>query len=297
MHQIFISYRRDGGEAMAQLLHDRLANRGFKVFYDIESLKSGPFDTKIYDKIEECTDFLLVLPPQSLDRCVYDEDWVRNEIRHALRCEKNIIPIMLRGFVFPDRLPDDIVDIKRCNGVAFENMEYLDARIDRIISMLVSKASNGEISNQIKNDVATEKSTAIIGNVCSIGSNDLNNCWPTGHYSPVINRDEYSVIYFHLTVAGIPVGTNKITSGFKIYNGQNQLIFNDVTEFDWQDGYDRIARSWIVKGDDGSFVPEGEYIAEFWVNGSGARRYRFTVTAGSDDKSQGFFGKIKKLFS
>ena len=60
--QIFISYRRDGGEALAQLLHDRLVAKGYRVFYDIESLKSGPFDEKLYQKIEECGDFVLILP-------------------------------------------------------------------------------------------------------------------------------------------------------------------------------------------------------------------------------------------
>ena len=32
---IFISYRRDGGEALAQLLNDRLKMLGYEVFYDI----------------------------------------------------------------------------------------------------------------------------------------------------------------------------------------------------------------------------------------------------------------------
>ena len=31
---IFISYRRDGGEIMARLLYFMLTNRGYTVFYD-----------------------------------------------------------------------------------------------------------------------------------------------------------------------------------------------------------------------------------------------------------------------
>ena len=122
-NQIFISYRRDGGEALAQLLNDRLKSLGYEVFYDIESLKSGAFDTKLYEQIEKCKDFILVLPPQALDRCIYEEDWVRCEIRHALKHKKNIIPIMMRGFVFPKDLPDDIAAVSKQNGVEFETMD------------------------------------------------------------------------------------------------------------------------------------------------------------------------------
>lgn len=295
MHQIFISYRRDGGEAMAQLLHDRLTNKGFSVFYDIESLKSGPFDTKIYTKIEECDDFLLVLPAQSLDRCIYDEDWVRTEIRHALQNHKNIIPIIMRGFVFPDNLPEDISAVSRINGISFENMEYLDAKIERVISMLISKPlhnfkTNATQDTYTKSYRNNRKSPVIISNICAIGSNDMENCWPKGHYSQVINRDQYSVIYFHITVSNVPKDAKKIQSGFKIYNDNNMQIFEDVTDFSWESDYDRVARSWIIKGSDGSFVPTGTYKAEFWIDDSIVHEYFFEVTANQKTK-RWFFQK------
>jgi len=46
-YDVFLSYRRDGGEAMATLLHDRLVAKGYKVFLDIESLNSGSFNKKL----------------------------------------------------------------------------------------------------------------------------------------------------------------------------------------------------------------------------------------------------------
>lgn len=150
--QIFISYRRDGGESLAQLLHDRLTDKGYKVFYDIESLKSGPFDTKLYQKIEECEDFVLVLPPQALDRCIYDEDWVRCEIKHALKLQKNIIPILMRGFVFPQVLPDDIQAVSKMNGIEFETMGYIEAKVEKIISMLssnIESSNDGTLDDQL----------------------------------------------------------------------------------------------------------------------------------------------------
>lgn len=270
--QIFISYRREGGETMAQLLHDRLTARGFTVFYDIESLKSGPFDTKLLRKIEECDDVLLVLPPQGLDRCIYDEDWVRQEIRHALKCKKNIIPIMCRGFVFPPNLPSDIQTISSMNGVGFENMDYLDARIDKVVSMLHSKSSGGTIRHQ--------GSRSLIRNVCSLGSRDLNNAFPSdGYYAEVIDRDLYPVIYFHISTAHLPGPTVK--SGFRIYNEHNLLIFEDETVFDWRPNYNKLSRSWIIRGDDGSYVTTGLYRAEFWIEDSAIYEYNFRVISAS----------------
>ncbi len=146
--QIFISYRRDGGESTAQIIRDRLVNRGYNVFYDIESLKSGHFDSKLYEKIEECLDFIIILSPHSLDRCVNDGDWVRCEIVHAIQNKKNIIPILTRGFTFPDNMPDDIKELVHMNGVSFENMEFLEARVDKIASMLISKPSRSATAKE-----------------------------------------------------------------------------------------------------------------------------------------------------
>ncbi len=91
--QVFISYRRDGGDTLAQLLYDRLTKDGYRVFLDVESLRSGKLNKAIYSKIEECTDFLLILPEHGLDRCKNEDDWVRLEIEYAIKLKKNIIPV------------------------------------------------------------------------------------------------------------------------------------------------------------------------------------------------------------
>ena len=47
-YDIFISYRRDGGDTLAQLIYDRLTDRGYSVFLDIESLRSGEIQRKAF---------------------------------------------------------------------------------------------------------------------------------------------------------------------------------------------------------------------------------------------------------
>ena len=125
---IFISYRRNGGEDLAQLLYFHLTNKGYRVFLDIESLRAGKFNEALYAKIEECTDFLLILPPKALDRCVNEGDWVRLEIAHAIKHNKNIIPVIMPDFEIPKKetLPEDIRDVIDYHGVETHRRYYLD---------------------------------------------------------------------------------------------------------------------------------------------------------------------------
>ena len=70
---IFISYRRLGGADFCGRLFDRLINEHYSAFYDKESLKIGKFNEQIYRKIELCNNFIIILPKNGLDRCVYED--------------------------------------------------------------------------------------------------------------------------------------------------------------------------------------------------------------------------------
>lgn len=156
-YQIFISYRREGGEDLARILEYKLTDRGFKVFFDVESLRSGAFNTALFEKIAECTDVLVVLPPHGLDRCNNPEDWVRLEIARALELGKNVIPVMMRNFTFPETLPEDIDALRYMNGISASN-EYFEATLEKLISKLLhskpfndndqleKSAQNGDVS-------------------------------------------------------------------------------------------------------------------------------------------------------
>lgn len=139
-YDVFISYRRDGGEFLAHNLYERLNSRGFSVFQDVESLRSGNFNTALYDVIEHCTDVIVLLPAHGLDRCVSDEDWVRKEIAYALERDKNIVPIFMPGFEWPEALPPDICPLRNINGLT-ATTAYFDEFIEKLIDFLKSKSS------------------------------------------------------------------------------------------------------------------------------------------------------------
>jgi len=145
MYDVFISYRRDGGFEMARLLYEHLKAAGVNAFFDLEELRSGQFNVKLYNAIEDSANFLLVLPQGSLDRCVFEDDWLRLEIEHAIKNKKNIIPLMMSGFEWPESLPDSLKNLPYFNAVKMSR-EYFDATVSRLFTMFNGvKFENGKL--------------------------------------------------------------------------------------------------------------------------------------------------------
>ena len=119
---IFISYRRKGGFDTAKLIYDRLRMDGYSVSFDIDTLENGDFGNELEKRVKKCKDFLVILSPGVFDcfsEAGYDpkDDWVRREIVYALQANKNIIPLLLDDFAYPRRLPSDIKELNRKNGI------------------------------------------------------------------------------------------------------------------------------------------------------------------------------------
>ena len=133
-YDIFISYRREGGYDTAQLLYDRLTQMRYRVSFDLETLRGGKFNTQLYRRIEQCSDVLVIMSRDSLNlRENQEDDWFRLEIAHALKHKKNIVPVFLRDFKFPQKgeLPEDIADLVNYQGVT-ASQEHFDSVLKRI---------------------------------------------------------------------------------------------------------------------------------------------------------------------
>ncbi len=161
IHDIFISYRRDGGEHLAGRVKDALERRGFSAFLDVEDLKSGKFNEALLRKIEDATDFIVILTPGCLERCKNDGDWLRREIRHAIQKERNVVPIMARGFEMPlaAALPDDIADLPEYNGLTPAH-ELFEASIDRLVSKYLKAAKKDTATATAAAGAASASATA-----------------------------------------------------------------------------------------------------------------------------------------
>lgn len=146
-YDVFISYRRDGGEYTAKIIRDKLTELGYSVFFDVESLRSGDFNAELYSVIDGCSDFLIILSPNSLDRCINENDWVKNEIEHAIKHNKNIVPVLMRGFTFPDNLPENIRTLPKYNGLEASS-QFFDAFIEKLQEFLIAEPAH--LSNLIR---------------------------------------------------------------------------------------------------------------------------------------------------
>lgn len=215
-YDVFISYRRNGGEYTAKVLNDKLSELGYNVFFDVESLRNGDFNIKLYSVIDECCDFILILSPGALDRCNDENDWVRREIEYALEKGKNIIPIMLRGFSFPTELPASIECVRFKNGIE-ANTSFFDAFIEKLQEFLSTKPITAKLK-KLKPIIVTAIAVLL---VCGIGVGMFFVFKPdniSSHEEPPVVTD------------GIYPGTNeeKNLTGRVVYNVQINLQKLDV---------------------------------------------------------------------
>lgn len=139
-YDIFVSYRRDGGVAEADRIASRLRNRGYRVFFDGDSIGSEDFVTKIAVSIRASTDVLVLLTPGALDRCITDpaHDYVGREIAYAMELGKNIVPVMAEGFKYPEGLPRVLEPFKKINAGDTVNFSKPQA-IEQMLEFKISK--------------------------------------------------------------------------------------------------------------------------------------------------------------
>ena len=147
-HDIFISYRRQGGFETARYLYDHLKWDGYAVTFDLDSLRSGRFDEALLARIDECTDFLVVLSKGCFERTLdpgfpRENDWLRWELGYAIEKKKNVIPVVLGGFEMPGKLPPDIDAVRLMNGLAY-SQEYIDSFYGKLKRFLKTEAPSGQ---------------------------------------------------------------------------------------------------------------------------------------------------------
>lgn len=134
MPGVFISYRRSDSEVYAAALAQEL-QRGlsaWRVFLDLEGIDSGQdFAERIAHALGESSVVLVVIGKDWLHardsqgrRLDRHDDWVRSEIREALRLERRVIPVLVQGAAPPalDDLPEDIRDLARLQAYKVGNV-------------------------------------------------------------------------------------------------------------------------------------------------------------------------------
>jgi DNA polymerase III delta prime subunit len=141
--QVFISYRREHGSDTARAIQGELEMAGIETFLDVDDLGSNPFDETILRQIEAAPHFLIILSPGCLDRVQNPADWLRREVAHAIKTQRNIIPVRKEGFQVPkqESLPADIAALARYHCVEYSH-HYYSTMIERIRERIEEKPAN-----------------------------------------------------------------------------------------------------------------------------------------------------------
>jgi hypothetical protein len=139
--RVFISYRREGGSELAQLVCQFLEDKGVPTFLDVESLGAGRFAAQIRDEIEQSTHVVVVCTPGALDPRPGVEDWVHAELELALQHRSILIPFLSARFEWPERarLPRGLQDLPEFQGFQYSHESWRSSR-DRFLAMIVPRS-------------------------------------------------------------------------------------------------------------------------------------------------------------
>jgi class 3 adenylate cyclase/putative methionine-R-sulfoxide reductase with GAF domain len=133
---VFFSYRREGGSHVARSIQQALKD-GYSIFLDVDRLGVGHFDTALLRMIESAPNFVVFLTKGSLDRCHLPDDWLRKEIIHALKTQRNVVPVRMPDFEFPPPhlLPDEMRELTLFDAVEYNHI-WFNPMIEKIRTRL-----------------------------------------------------------------------------------------------------------------------------------------------------------------
>jgi CHASE2 domain-containing sensor protein len=140
VYDVFISYRTRSASKLATLVQVELGLRNIKAYLDAQSLLPGKPVSQVLSEIESIPCFIFIVSENALDDCAKDSDWVRQEIRHALKTKRAVVPIIDENCKMPKRetLPPDIGEFANIKGLSYSH-EYSKAAFDTLADRLRSR--------------------------------------------------------------------------------------------------------------------------------------------------------------
>lgn len=110
---------------------------GFRVFLDVDDLGQGYFDQDLDSAIRGAENFVCLITPGYLERCLNQEDVVRKEIETAFDAQRNIVVVAWEpNFDWKKlELPPSLEPLRRINAVYFDH-QYFDGFVSKFVSHL-----------------------------------------------------------------------------------------------------------------------------------------------------------------
>ncbi|MDQ2990316.1 MAG: toll/interleukin-1 receptor domain-containing protein [Pseudomonadota bacterium] len=202
MQDVFISYRRDHGAALARVIAQAIEKAGFSVFLDVDDINGRQFDRVLRDTIEGAAHFVLLLTVGSLERLSEPGDWVAQEIATAVAAGSHIVIMREGDTIDPSRveLPPSLASIASLDAILYTHYNALDALAKLVGRLLNDAASLPQVANT---ELSAMDATLLQGDYQAwqdrtlyalYGSDIERAALPPGHaYFPSVNGKRYAI--------------------------------------------------------------------------------------------------------
>jgi len=187
---VFVSYRRTTAP-WALLIYKALRSEGYDVFIDYQGIASGAFESAIVDNIKSRAHFLALLTRSSLDKSSgSNRDWMRFEIKTAMACERNVVPVTLDGFNFGDpvlaeKITGEFDQLSHYQALRVPiELEYFDAAMDRLRAEFLNvplEAVTHPTSTQVAELVSRSQAEADVAPAVTPEELSANQWFERGH--------------------------------------------------------------------------------------------------------------------
>jgi len=291
-YDVFICYKEtdEKGErtvdsVLAYDIYDALTAKGFNVFFSrvtLEDKLGMQYEPYIFAALNSAKVMLSIGTKYEYFHAV----WVKNEWSRFLKLMKKdkskvLIPCFkdIDAYDMPEEFKalqaQDLGKLGAVQDIVRGVLKIITpiSPVAPIQTPIVQKSTQQVVKQEIR------KPPVIINNVSSMGT-VRDELWPKGTYSNVINLDQFRHIRFFLAVSKQKLCQySTIHLKFYIFNSSGLQILDHNTDISWAPDYDKISQGWVLRGEDGSAVPTGNYKAAFSVNDSQWFYYSFTVTS------------------
>ncbi|MDR4468937.1 MAG: TIR domain-containing protein [Nitrospira sp.] len=187
--EIVLCYRHETAADFAYIVHQHLTSCAYCVFWDRDH-SAGNWQDHMLALIQSAQVVVVVLV-SSNDLALSHEDYFLEEITHALRCKKIIIPIMREGFQWPDNLPSEITGLKHQHGVVISHRSR-ESDLQRLTSLL-DQPRKGVLSRRwwmvAGIAVAVALATALLAIQLPTFITEMNTASPLTVYSDVTDQN------------------------------------------------------------------------------------------------------------
>lgn len=187
-YDIFLSYRRldsEGrisGRDVARILQKEFTLYGYEVFFDYSEIKDNEFENTIIPAIHNSKVYILVLTKDTLLRCSNLGDWVRREMREAIKSNIKLLRLNVdRAFKeWPKNFPQELEAIKYAPIYDISMCSLFEKSVAKVINILPkpSKIFNYGTKQISEDEFEKIRKKAFEGN--DNAQNFLGNCYYNG---------------------------------------------------------------------------------------------------------------------